>query len=493
MSDDASHEHDRVKRLKPQAEAARASAAALAPRNHDVGGAEDLMTAPLPKDRPNTVWELECHALFANLAKARHISTDELRRAIENLPAAAYASWGYYEKWSAAMAQLLRERGHLGPGELEAEMRADDAPPAALGAPRFAKGGSVTVRADERMRTQWRAPHLRTPGYIFGARGVVERLAGTFSDPSPMAYGEPNPPKQHLYRVRFAQSELWPEVEPRGGADDTVDVEIYENWLLSEGEAPSEASADALRSVRYGHEATKASFGHCPQPAVEHPHAHAHSHDGGEVHVHLSRPEVEVAAVAKEPPPAPGAEVHHALLRLALRKQLVSREAIRTTMESIETAGARLDGAKLIARAWVDPEYKARLLADGNAAAAEIGINATNPNAPTQLTVVANDEATHNLIVCTLCSCYPVVLLGPSPTWYKSRSYRARAVRAPRKLLADEFGLALPPGVALRVHDSTADMRYIVMPNKPAGTEGLDEEALRQMITRDGLVGVATV
>ena len=121
------------------------------------------------------------------------------------------------------------------------------------------------------------------------------------------------------------------------------------------------------------------------------------------------------------------------------------------------------------------------------------GIEASNPNAPTELCVVANDAGIHNLIVCTLCSCYPAALLGPSPSWYKSRSFRARAVRRPRELLASDFGLQLPADVALRVHDSTADLRYLVLPSRPAHADGLlhDEERLARLVTRDAMLGCA--
>lgn len=152
-----------------------------------------------------------------------------------------------------------------------------------------------------------------------------------------------------------------------------------------------------------------------------------------------------------------------------------------------------MHGARLIARAWVDDAFKARLLEDGNAAAAELGLNASNPNAATKLTVVENDARVHNLIVCTLCSCYPAALLGPSPTWYKSRSYRARAVREPRALLSRDFGLDVGHATSLRVHDSTADLRYLVLPRRPERTEGLEEEELRKIVTRDGMLGVAEV
>ena len=141
----------------------------------------------------------------------------------------------------------------------------------------------------------------------------------------------------------------------------------------------------------------------------------------------------------------------------------------------------------------MSPTFVFGLLVDGNSAAAELGIEASNANAPTKLAVIANDERVHHLVVCTLCSCYPAALLGPSPTWYKSREYRARAVRAPRALLEQEFGMEIPSEVEVRVHDSTADLRWLVIPARPAGTDGWDEERLRELVTRDGMVGTAPV
>jgi hypothetical protein len=140
----------------------------------------------------------------------------------------------------------------------------------------------------------------------------------------------------------------------------------------------------------------------------------------------------------------------------------------------------------MVARAWVDPAYKVRALADGSAAAAELGLEV----GPLRLIVVENTPEVHNVIVCTLCSCYPRMLLGIPPEWYKSRAYRSRAVREPRAVLA-EFGTALAAGVRIRVHDSTADMRYMVLPMRPAGTDGWDEQRLAALVTRDALIGVA--
>jgi len=142
-------------------------------------------------------------------------------------------------------------------------------------------------------------------------------------------------------------------------------------------------------------------------------------------------------------------------------------------------------GARLVAHAWIDPAYRARALADGAAAAEELGLEV----GPLRLIVVENTPDVHNVIVCTLCSCYPRMLLGIPPEWYKSRAYRSRVVRDPRAVLA-EFGTQVPEGVRIRVHDSTADMRYIVLPMRPAGTEGWSEERLAALVTRDSLIGV---
>jgi nitrile hydratase subunit alpha len=174
-----------------------------------------------------------------------------------------------------------------------------------------------------------------------------------------------------------------------------------------------------------------------------------------------------------------------ALYELLTAKDVFSGDDVRRTLERIDSQTPAL-GARVVARAWVDPAYKARLLADGSKAVEELGI----PMEGVQLVVVENTPQVHNLIVCTLCSCYPRPVLGLPPDWYKSRNYRSRAVREPRSVLA-EFGLTLPEDVTVRVHDSTADMRYMVLPMRPAGTEGMTEEELAKLVTRDSMIGVA--
>ncbi len=150
------------------------------------------------------------------------------------------------------------------------------------------------------------------------------------------------------------------------------------------------------------------------------------------------------------------------------------------------------NGARVVARAWLDPAFGARLLADANAALPELGLSMGGGLQEQRLKVVENTASRHNVIVCTLCSCYPIALLGPSPTWYKSEAYRSAVVRDPRAVLA-EFGFELPAGVTVDVWDASAESRYLVLPRRPDGTEGLAEQALAALVTRNGLIGVAPV
>jgi nitrile hydratase len=176
-----------------------------------------------------------------------------------------------------------------------------------------------------------------------------------------------------------------------------------------------------------------------------------------------------------------------ALESLLIEKGLLSAEAVDALISRFEQDIGPLNGARVVARAWTDPAYKEQLLADGAAAVAEFGIVS---NAP--LVVIENTPTDHNMVVCTLCSCYPWGVLGLPPTWYKSFAYRSRAVSEPRAVLA-EFGLALDEAVNIHVWDSSADQRYMVLPERPSGTEGLSVEELAALVTRDAMIGVAHV
>src|SRR5678815_3015856 len=183
-------------------------------------------------------------------------------------------------------------------------------------------------------------------------------------------------------------------------------------------------------------------------------------------------------------PPSDHEVLSRAMQELLEEKGILTAEQVRQRMEKFEEEFPHR-GARVIAHAWTDPAFKKRLLEDGKAACAEFGIDLEAD----RLIAVENTPEVHNVVVCTLCSCYPRALLGMPPTWYKSENYRKRVVRDPRGVLK-EFGTVLPETVAVRVHDSNADMRYVVIPIRPRGTEGWSEEKLAGIITRDALVGV---
>ena len=202
-------------------------------------------------------------------------------------------------------------------------------------------------------------------------------------------------------------------------------------------------------------------------------HAHDHDHD----HHHPTRADDDDRLSHWQ-------TMEIALRELLVAKGIITADEVRGAVEAMD-ARDPAQGARVVARAWTDPAYKARLLADGTAAVRELGIDM----ATTRLVVVENRPGLHNLVVCTLCSCYPRLLLGLPPDWYKSRAYRSRAVREPRAVLS-EFGTTLPDDVEVRVHDSTADMRYLVLPERPAGTVGWSEDHLAALVSRDSMIGV---
>jgi nitrile hydratase alpha subunit len=205
----------------------------------------------------------------------------------------------------------------------------------------------------------------------------------------------------------------------------------------------------------------------------EHEHDHDHDHD----HPH--------APITNGVEPAAAARVH-ALEELLVEKGVIGREDVRERIDWL-VSRSPADGARLVARAWVDPEFRVRLLADARTAALELGLD---PGPSPVVVAVENTQAVHHMVVCTLCSCYPKALLGPPPDWYKSFPYRSRAVSDPRGVLS-EFGLELEDDVELRVLDSTADIRYLVIPRRPAGSETMTEEELAALVTRDSMIGVA--
>ncbi len=203
-------------------------------------------------------------------------------------------------------------------------------------------------------------------------------------------------------------------------------------------------------------------------------HDHQHDHDGGHAHTApLSDTQLRVKALES----------------LLTEKGLVDPAALDELIDTYETKVGPRNGAKIVARAWVDPAYKRRLLADATAAIAEFGFIGRQGE---DMVVLENTPRVHNLVVCTLCSCYPWPVLGLPPVWYKSAPYRSRSVIDPRGVLR-EFGVALADDVEVRVWDSTAELRYLVLPERPPGTDGMTEDELAALVTRDSMIGTARV
>jgi nitrile hydratase len=210
----------------------------------------------------------------------------------------------------------------------------------------------------------------------------------------------------------------------------------------------------------------------------DHPHDHSHSHGGTAPHKHPPlRPDQDDTITYWR-------AMEIAVRGLLMEKGILTADEVRRAVEDMDNR-TPLQGARVVAKAWTDPAYRKLLLSDGNAACKALGID----DGIYKLVVVENTDDVHNVIVCTLCSCYPRWLLGLPPDWYKSRNYRSRVINEPREVLR-EFGTEIAGDAVVRVHDSTADMRYLVLPKRPSGTDGWSEEKLAALVTRDSMIGV---
>jgi nitrile hydratase len=261
----------------------------------------------------------------------------------------------------------------------------------------------------------------------------------------------------------------------------------YERWILAFSSLLDEKGVVRTAEMEAEEARLRAAGAHRVEgePAGHHHHDHDHDHDRDHGHHHDDDghpyQEDDDAGVSElSPLRLRGLAVRN----LLLAKSVVTAEEIRAEIERMDSRGPH-NGARVVARAWTDPGFAARLAADAGAAVGELGFS----GGETVLTALFNTDRLHHLVVCTLCSCYPRSVIGRPPAWYKSRAYRARAVRDPRGVLA-EFGTVLPEGVELRVHDSNAELRYLVIPARPAGTEGWSEERLATLVTRDSMIGV---
>lgn len=332
---------------------------------HDLGGRQDLEEIVVT-DRPLCYWEYSIHALLVLLAQHTPfplLTTDELRRGVENLEPKAYSTWEYYEKWSASMAQILLERGVITQDELDQELLGNSSvtPPVSdrNGEPSFQVGDVVQVKSED-TRVRWRKPHLRCPGYVFNCVGVIEKYIGSFDDPFLLAF-RGHGPQQHLYCVSFYLKDLWPE-GCNESSNDKVTLDVYEGWLMSamNQTSPQLPSESISREHNHDHD-----HDHHHGLHEEHSldHSHGHNHDHG--HLHETRVEIECKSIEKEGEDTPGKLVGEALLRTLFKKGIVTEQQVRDVVMKLEGLSGRLAGADLVVKAWMEPDYKARLLENG--------------------------------------------------------------------------------------------------------------------------------
>eukprot|EP00958_Prasinococcus_capsulatus_P025128 scaffold4120_cov400-Prasinococcus_capsulatus_cf.AAC.22 len=464
-------------------------------KSHDAGGVERYH-GPIDRTEHNfQLWEKRTDAIFCICASKGLMNVDQLRRGIEALPEHSYGNFSYYGKWAASMLSMLQENGHITRGDVEEALGTE----ATDEEVKFKVGDRVRVREESEGGLRWKRPHLRVPGYIFGCVGTIERVCGVFTNPEAHAFpvSKLDPPgvhptshlKQPLYRVRFLMQHVWHHGY-NGNENDTCDVEIYQNWLDKTAtglDAPQGARRDLQEKLH-----TENNHGSDDEITGKKRKAEHFQHDhNNQGHEHAPRTDVEQVAVDKEGEDTASHRLSEALLRIVVKKGIITPEELVAMVTSIDSFGADAEGARLVVKAWTDPKFRDLLLSDARKACIALGIAASNNTASTVLTAVENTETVHNVVVCTLCSCYPRNILGMAPDWYKSRSYRSRVIINPREVLR-EFGTEFDPGsnVEVRVNDSTADLRYMVVPMQPSGTRGWPEEDLRQLVTRDSLIGV---
>lgn len=438
-------------------------------RPFDVGGASSLLGARLDLSETKLDhWEIQTHALLVTLVGSSKLKVDELRSGIERLDPLRYSGWTYYDKWAASIATAALSRGYASEDELNAALG-----DTSVGEePKFKEGDIVRVKNDDSRLCGWRKPHIRVPGYIFGAIGVVERFRGTFGDPEFLAF-RGTAAEQPLFTVRFSHAALgW------GDDDAIVSADIYQGWL--QPATPEELLNVPEQNLCHHHQETS---------------THNEPHDD---HEHVSRYETELLAATAQSPETPGERLATALVEVLSRNGHLDLSQLRLAVEAVERLAnpqtPESIGPRLVARAWKEPDFKQRLLDDAQAALlAEFGFDACNSTAPTKLVAVADQPGLKHIVVCTLCSCYPMSVLGISPAWYKDVRFRARAVREPRRLLAQDFGLEIPEETQIKVCDSTADCRYIVIPQPPPNVDSLNEADLAALVTRDCMIGVGDV
>jgi nitrile hydratase len=409
-------------------------------------------------------WEQQIEAALGLLYGKGLASLHMFRKGIESIDKLAYNKLSYYERVTITGVKHCLETGILTQEDLNKKY----GPPLhSTDEQLFQVGDKVRVH-HENYATRWVKPHLRTPGYLFGKVGVIQKCCGSYPNPEYFAYHNTDNTshREPLYRVRFNQKLIWDRYE--GNSDDTIDVEIYQHWLM-----PATKPYSLTEKDKDDHEHN-----------VSHQH-NDHHHD----HMHEARAIIEQTAIDREGAPSSLQHLAESLVSALIDKNVINAEELRKQIENNQMAGVEQKGASIVVEAWLNPDFKQRLLNDATSIIVEF---LKLDKADDDYMVLENTDKVHNLVVCTLCSCYPRQLLGLPPGWYKSRSYRVRAPRAPRSILK-EFGTILPEDMKIQVHDSTADLRYLVIPRRPPITENWSREQLLSIVTRDSMIGACDI
>eukprot|EP01083_Nonionella_stella_P065274 170894_1 len=443
---------------------------------HDLGANNDFIDQSLHRDVTSlTYWERKVDAFVILLRKAKVFNVSEMRKQIELIPKKSYLTIAYYEKWIYATTQCLLNKGVINESELIARYRQypqmDQLKSVNSSYHKYALGESVKVRnvCDATIQYEnWRLflglnekSHVRAPGYIVDKIGIIESYLGLLPNDELRAFGIKDA-KVPIYRVRFKQKDIYSSHE-HAHNDDTIDVEIVAHWLQKDG---GEEHKD-------------------------------HDKDGTD-HAHEQRALVEQNAVDKEPNLSPYELLSDVVISLCCDKQLVTMSQIQDMIQTYDTAQQLNLAPQIVIKAWRDEKWKRKLMnASDNGNANDIisetfGVEHMKKDHAFVLKVVENDENTHNVICCTLCSCYPRPLLGLPPHWYKSLRYRSEIISQPRELLKKEFGCDIPENMVLRVHDSTSELRYIVLPHTSQipNYKNMSDDQLAKIITRDMVIGV---
>ena len=431
---------------------------------------EDDLLQPIDRHvEQYAYWEQQIDALLSLLRRKGIMNVHKLRQGIESIDKELYNKLSYYERWAISIAKHCLETGILTQDDLN---KTYGPPLQSTDEQLFKIGDQVRVH-HENYASRWIKPHLRTPGYLYGKIGTIEKCCGLYPNPEYFAYDNSDEKAKHhqqpLYRVRFNQKSIWDYYE--GNENDTIDVEIYQHWLM-----PASQTDCSIEEKEQS----------CHELASDHEH---HDHDHDHDHIHEARAIVEQTAVDREGSPLPVQHLAESLVSALIDKNVITSEELRKQIETNQMAGIEQRGANIVVEAWLNPEFKERLLNESTKTIAEY---LQLDKVVNDFLVVENTDQVHNLVVCTLCSCYPRQLLGLPPGWYKSRSYRIRAPRNPRSVLK-EFGTVLPEHMKIQVHDSTADLRYLVIPRRPAATQNWSREQLLAIVTRDSMIGVCDI